>query len=92
MITYEEYIVLSDKCPTYRGDFSSYCYFKEVMELANTISLKRIDTYLYEGNHYTLPIKLTELDSALDSIKSGEVNKDTIKLKEIAKQVGIRRI
>ena len=92
MITYDEYIVLSDKCPRYRGDFSAYTNFKEVMELANSISLKRVDTYLYEGNHYTLPIKLKELDAALDSIQNGKITKDTTKLIELAKQVGIRII
>ena len=92
MITYDEYIILSDKCPKYKGDFVAYTYFKEAMELAQNISLKRIDTYLYEGKHYTLPFKLKELEGALSSINEGKITKDTTKLILLAKQVGIRRI
>ena len=64
MIEYSEYLVLSERdSKNFKGDYRSFCNFKEVLELAENISRKQIDTYLYMDEHYKLPITLVELKS-----------------------------
>ena len=93
MIEYSDYLILSDKTRNhFKGDYTSYCNFKKVLELADNISRKQIDTYLYNGEHYKLPIKITELNHILESIQTGKVNSHFDKVKKLSHQLGIRKI
>ena len=93
MIEYSDYLILSDKTKNYfSGDYTSYCNFKKVLELADTISRKQIDTYLYENNHYKLSFTLTELNKALDDVMSRRYSGQVKILKKLAVQIGINKI
>jgi hypothetical protein len=93
MIEYSEYLVLSERdAKNFKGDYRSFCNFKEVLELAENISRKQIDTYLYMDEHYKLPITLVELNKAIDSVKTKKFGSNTKLLRKIALQIGIRKI
>ena len=93
MMEYSEYLILSMKdAKHFKGDYRSYCNFKEVLELAENISRKRIDTYLYMDEHYQLPITIVDLDKALDDVRSKKFGSKTKLLRKIALQIGITRI
>jgi hypothetical protein len=93
MIEYSDYLILSDKTQNhFKGDYKSYCNFKKVLELADTISRKRIDTYLYENNHYKLSCTLAELNKALDDVLNHKYSNNAKVLKRLAMQIGLNRI
>ena len=93
MIEYSDYLILSDKTKNYfSGDYTSYCNFKKVLELADNISRKQIDTYLYENNHYKLSITLSELNKALDDVLSRKYSGKAKLLKKLATQIGLTKV
>tara|TARA_A100001515_G_scaffold29455_1_gene22907 strand:+ start:656 stop:937 length:282 start_codon:yes stop_codon:yes gene_type:complete len=93
MIDYSDYIILSDKTNNhFKGDYTSYCNFKKVLELADNIARKQIDTYLYENNHYKLNITLVELNKALDDVLTHRYSGKAKLLKKLATQVGLNKI
>tara|TARA_B100001778_G_scaffold312910_1_gene296973 strand:- start:1160 stop:1441 length:282 start_codon:yes stop_codon:yes gene_type:complete len=93
MIEYSDYLILSDKTNNhFKGDYTSYCNFKKVLELADNISRKQIDTYLYENNHYKLNITLTELNKALDEVLTKKYGGKSKLLRKLATQVGLNKV
>ena len=67
-MNYDKYIILASNSKVLSGDYTGFVNFREVVEVAENISTKQIDTYLYNGEHYTLPIKLSELAHILNAI------------------------
>jgi len=91
-IDYDKYVILASHSKVLSGDYTGFVNFKEVVEVAENISTKQIDTYLYNGEHYKLPIKITELNHILESIQTGKVNSHFDKVKKLSHQLGIRKI
>ena len=89
---YDKYIVLASYSKVLSGDYTGFVNFREVVELAENISTKQIDTYLYNGEHFTLPIKLTELMHILNAIDTGKMNNHFDNVKKLSTQMGIRKI
>ena len=91
-MSYDKYIILASNSKVLSGDYTGFVNFREVVEVAEDISTKQIDTYLYNGEHYTLPIKLSELSHILNAIDTGKINNHFDKVKKLSQQMGIRKI
>ena len=63
-----------------------------MLELADNIARKQIDTYLYENNHYKLSITLSELNKALDDVLSRKYSGKAKLLKKLATQIGLTKV
>ncbi len=92
MIDYAKYLILSSRSKVLAGSYDSFLRFREVEKICENVSSKRIDTYLYNGEHYTLPIKLSELSHILNAIDTGKINNHFDKVKKLSQQMGIRKI
>lgn len=91
-VTYDRYLILASYSTKISGDYSGYVGFRELVDVLENIAVKQINTYLYNGNHYTSELTINEVNVILDCVKDGKYNSGFDKLRKISNQIGIRRI
>lgn len=92
MLEYSDYLVLSDKGQKLSGDYTGYNNFKEALKVVETIASKQVDSYLYNDKFHQSPITVTEANTILESCRTGNYKSAVNKVKNIANQIGIRKI
>ena len=91
-VEYDTYLILASYSNKLSGDYSGYVNFREVVEVLENIAVKQINTYLYNGEHYTSELSTKEINVILDCVRDSKWNSGFDKVKYISNQIGLRRI